>query len=44
MNQETYPNIKKVVRATDVLLGWAFTFIKLTLLFAVGVVVVALMV
>ena len=44
MNQENYPNIEKVVRATDVLLGWVFTAVKLSLLFAVVVVVIALVV
>ena len=44
VNQEAYPNIRKVVRAADVLLGWVFTAVKLSLLFAVVVVVIALVV
>ena len=44
MNHPTYPNIEKVVRATDFLLGVVFTIVKISLLFAVIVVVVALLV
>ena len=44
MKQEAYPNIKKVVRATDFLLGVVFTIVKISLLFAVIVVVVVLLV
>jgi len=44
MNRGTYPNIEKVVRATDVLLGWVFGTVKLLLLLAVVVAVVAVLV
>lgn len=44
MSQEVYPNIRKVVRAADVLLGWAFAVLKLLFLFAVIVVVIVLVV
>jgi len=44
MNRGAYPNIEKVVRATDFLLGWVFSTVKLLLLFAVGVAVFALLV
>jgi len=43
MNRGAYPNIEKVVRATDVLLGWVFGTVKLLLLFTVVVLVVALL-
>ena len=42
MNQEVYPNIRKVTRAIDVLLGLVFTAVKLSLLFAIGIVILAL--
>jgi len=44
MNRGAYPNIEKVVRATDVLLGWVFGIVKLLLLLAVVVAVVAVLV
>ena len=44
MSQEVYPNIRKVVRAADVLLGWAFAIVKVLLLLAVIVAIIALLV
>jgi len=38
VNQAAYPNIRKVVRATDVLLGWVFIVVKV-LSVAVGSIV-----